>query len=203
MRASEFLTENNTKYNEVIELITEKCQPYIDVLRQTNGSPLYRGMKGFADSIVYKVYSPRPDRRSSDTPTEIHNAFNQAFRDEYGYPFRNGIFCTGSQSVAEEYGNMVSVVFPIGDLKFVWSDEIEDLFRLLDSSGDGYSVVTEPYGDDDWKVSPAKVANIVKKSYTDTDLARAINSGMEVMLANDCILISIQTYLKIKGAVFA
>ena len=210
MRAKEFVIENDeVDYTQLINLIKKNCQPYLEVVSSTGGKPLYRGMNGFTGN-AYKTYAPRPDRKPLDTPAEIHNEFNKAFVTHHGYPFRNGIFTTGDRSEAGRYGSTIAVVLPVGEPKFVWSEDISDLFYLLNHEGDGeYSNVTfgpinpEQNNGANWKVDADAIDSIVQDRYRSDDLYEAISSWNEVILANECILISQETYAEIKDALLS
>ena len=202
MRAYEFLLENDTsEYTELIELLKSKCQPYLAVLKQSHKQPLFRGIRGEL-SDLYAVVKPRVDRKPSDIPVEIHNALNHAFNEQFGFPYRNGIFCTGRMADAQDYGTAV-VVFPVGELEYTWSSLSRDLFQTINGDYDSrkYERVTDPFpehkqGEPDWVVNKEKVANLVSR-YKTNMLPLAIQSHNEVMLANECILVSIETYKQI------
>ena len=59
-------------------------------------------------------------RKPVSTPIEVHNFANAYFEDEFGVPFRNGMFCTGDSTFARDYGNLY-LVFPVGNFKYCWS----------------------------------------------------------------------------------
>lgn len=207
MRAYELVETENTEtaeyseeeYNKVIELIQAQCQPYIKVLRKSFKQPLFRGLRKEL-STIYSIIKPRLDRKPSDTPVAIHDALNASFKEQFGFPYRNGIFCTGRMATASEYGTAV-VVFPIGELQYVWCTIVRDLYQSIVGNYDEdrkFAKVTShnpdhEQGEPDWIVDNEKIDSMVSK-YTTNLIEIAIQGGNEVMLANDCIVISVPTY---------
>jgi hypothetical protein len=165
-----------------IPRIKQLCAPYIGVLKQTDGAPLFRGYtKEFKQIDGFNVVVPRPNRKPTDTPMFLHNALNQQFVKHFNYPFRNGVFACGSYEDAHYYGT-VYAVFPVGKLNYAWSPEIIDLFKYLDRT----------YRFDDIEHNEPVIeqaASEVVSKYVNDNLVEAIKSGHEVMLANKCIMI--------------
>jgi hypothetical protein len=165
-----------------IPKIKQLCAPYIEVLKQTDGVPLFRGYnKSFKQIQGFNVVVPRPNRKPTDTPLFLHNALNQQFIKHFNYPFRNGVFACGSYDDAHYYGT-VYAVFPVGKLNYVWSQEIIDLFKYLDRSYHFDTIEND-------QVAIEQAAEEVIGKYIDNDLDKAIRMGHEVMLANKCIMI--------------
>jgi hypothetical protein len=181
------------KINEVIDAtlivkLQQLCGPYIEVLKQTNGKPLYHGYKGtnFETYEGFKIISPRTDRAPTDTPTVIHNALNVYFTEKFGHPFRNGIFTTGDQYGASLYGTTY-VLLPIGPLVFLWSDDIDDLFTVVEDMRNDLNtgeVITELTSHTTWQ---------------NNNLAEAITKEHEVMVMNKCIALTINEYKSIRS----
>lgn len=203
MRLHEILEPSND-LEHIIETIRLHCGPYIEILKQNDSDCLYRGSNsGKAIPGHIKLIKPRLDRSPLDTPRFIHNFLNQEFKTRFHFPFRNGIFATGNQPRAAGYGS-VSVLFPIGPLKFIWSPKVEDLFSVIDTAI--ANNVTYEYDDEQERIDNTRpvdeynnqpLLDIITQSidtYTNTDLIKATNSEHEIMFANDCYMVSIYDY---------
>lgn len=178
-----------------IAKLKQLCAPYIQILKHTDGAPLFRGYKGsrFTNVEGFNVIEANLDRVPVDTPRILHDALNQSFKRNFGFPFRNGVFASGSYEDARYYGN-VYAVFPIGEPRYIWSKEIGDLFVQLDKTFD-FEVIESS------KQSLVNAVASIANAYQTNELDKAIQSGHEVMLANKCIMI--QNYGMIKDAVMS
>ena len=116
---------NDNKHN--FDLIIKNCQPY---LRQIKNDLMFRGLTIPQDSnAAFGKKKARLDgREPMDTSPKIHNSLNKHFTEEYGHPYRNGVFTTGDSNIAGKYGDTM-MIFPIGDFEFIWHPEIKDLFQ--------------------------------------------------------------------------
>jgi hypothetical protein len=197
-----------TDLSHIVETIKQHCGPYIEILKQNNGDCLFRGSNsGKAYPGHINLIKPRLDRTPLDTPRLIHKFLNQEFQTKFHFPLRNGIFATGNQPRAAGYGS-VSVVFPVGELNFIWSPNIEDLFAVVDTTianlGDGTAFdpdedrldSTLPASDYNNKLLLDKLNQYIN-TYTNKDLLAATASDHEIMFANDCYMVSIYDYGKV------
>ncbi len=121
MRLINYLNED--KLPEIVNIIKDKCKPF---LKEWDGNYfLYRGIKKHFD---YEVLQVRNDRKPKDMPLPLHNMFDNAFQKRFGWKARsNSVFCTGNQTITEEYGALF-IVFPSGKYSYISSTEIEDLY---------------------------------------------------------------------------
>lgn len=203
MRLREVLEADD--FSHIVETIKQHCQPYIEILKQNNGECLFRGSNsGKAYPGHIKLIKPNLTRIPLDTPIPIHNFLNDKFQSKFHFPYRNGIFATGNQPRAAGYGS-VSVLFPVGELKFIWSPKIEDLFAAIDTT-----IANNRYGKevdsneerldntmpvDDYNNKPLlDKLNQYINTYKNSDLINATESEHEVMFANDCYMVSIYDY---------
>lgn len=113
-----------------VELIKEKCQPY---LKEINGDianyPLYRGIRKMIPSATKILHSEEP-RSPVDTDPETHELFNKIISDAGLIADRsNAAFVTGEHRVAKIYGQPY-LVFPIGDFHYTWSTEVSDWYTI-------------------------------------------------------------------------
>lgn len=196
MRLSEIFVNDND-LSHIVSQIKRDCAPFVEVLKQNHGRPLFRGSDTGRPEVGHmKLISPRLERKPKDTPADIHNFMNQLFVEAFGYPYRNGIFTTSSQSTAAAYGT-VCVVFPIGELKFIWSKSINDLFYQIDEiySKEAYDDVDTINQNPQLKQEFVELVN----TYQSNNLADAINVRHEIIFANNCYTINLNDYQAIIG----
>lgn len=183
-----FLKENADLPEEVYNFVHEHCQPYLSMVNNDLSKLMYRGVSpefisrtpaipGVPDSSI--VPGHYRDRRPRDTHPDIHDYINKKFAEVYGTPFRNGLFATGSNEQAEEYGESV-IIFPIGNFKFCWSPTIRDVADHAPSF-----VMSRWHREDTFQVFD----RLIENDYKTTDLSAAIASGNEIMLYCDkCLM---------------
>lgn len=117
-------------FETIVNTIWKDCKPFItDMIKNVYiGEFLYSGRK---DARTHFTKSVRTDRRPKDTFPDIHRDFDDRFQKKFGWPARSaGLFCTGSKTDADSYGESY-MVFPIGKYKFLWSDDVPDLYLLM------------------------------------------------------------------------
>ena len=163
-----------------LDLIKRECQPF---LQQWGQQPLIRGVKRGATNFIKKEVHLE-DRVPKDTPRRLHTQFNKAFVNEFGLPFRNAMFASGDHAIAKDYG-LPYTVFPIGDFKFIWSKEVDDLYGQWQRV-EPHRQHDDPESDEywEWRLSRAEkrfTEQSVKK-YQTTELNKAISSRHEIML---------------------
>ena len=159
--------------NKIIKLIHKNCQPF---LTQAKGGALYRGLK--EDEHFLKKKARLQGRKPLNTPGDIHKMLNQFFTLKHGEPFRDAMFATGNMNIADNYGNALYRVFPIGQFEFLWSPKVHDLYQEWENM------------DTDWYATPAEMKKLHKKfhdrhlakNYKTTGMAQAISSKNEIMI---------------------
>jgi len=147
MKSTEFLIENSIAEiqrdyklpDEVIKLayaIRKDCKQYLNENPEPIYNALYRGIGGHKKKYIMpnliKKNVRLGNRDPADMPTYLHMEINQYFKDYHGAPFRNAMFCTGSDVEASGYGAEF-VIFPIGNFEYIWSPKIDDLWTAYDS----------------------------------------------------------------------
>ena len=181
----------------ILEAVKRDCEPYINVLSNTNGEhPLLRG----SDRAVPKhgtlnIIEPRAMRRPKNINPYIHDQLNKLLQERFGYHFRNAIFTTSALRVASFYGS-VGVVFPIGKLQYIWNTEYRDLYELFKHWD---------HLDDEQLIHDKELNSIIEDAvefYTDKNISRAITTGYEILLANKCYMVSLRDYDLIKQELF-
>jgi len=123
-------------FETILEILWKKCNPFLkDLIKPNwNGDFLYSGRGEHKDVIM--INKVRMNRRPSDMEEELSDAFDSALYNRFGFYARsNAIFCTGDKKEAKRYGN-VYMIFPVGKYKFVYSENIKDLYTETSNMGD-------------------------------------------------------------------
>lgn len=175
--------------DNAIHRVTDECRPFLQMIDyDLNRRALYRGIsdnaltrarKNAISDKIFIVPGHYENRAAMGTPGHIHKGLNQIFTQKFGAPMRNGLATTGSRSNASAFAeseNHICKIIPIGDFKFCWSPNIDDL-------GSKFFMY---YGNFDEMPSAESLAD----QFINTDLKEAIQSGNEVSIYCDrCIII--------------
>lgn len=174
--------DSNIDLDHAAKLIARDCKPFI---KEVDGEPavypLYRGMK---EVTTLKPIAVRKDRKPRNTPLGLHKVIDEWFNEHFGYRYRsNGLFCTGDMITTEFYGDL-HIVFPIGNLSYVWSEKYMDLFTKM-----GHHPEIIKYNDKfDWESKELQNdidAIMSVGNYHDTNLTKAISEISEIMIGCD------------------
>lgn len=163
---------------QIEEALIRECSKYFHecgLLDENN--QLWRGMhldgKGFI-----RVDARKEKREPLHTPVAAHDIMNNFFKEKFGWAARDGMFATGSRSLASQFGPL-HAVFPIGDFNFLWSPEIKD------ATADFY---IGDFNNEQWEEDEGLIAGFESKlahtKWKTDDLPAAINSKGEIMI--DC-----------------
>ena len=186
MRLTQYINESNEiDPEEIDELIDKNCK---SVLKELKGHILYRGIKKFKGPC-YKIQT-RADRNPTDTPKAVQKMFDDICQDLYGWmPRSTGVFCTGDRNQAGAYGSIYTI-WPIGNFKFIWSEEIRDFyttlkieareFRLKHKILHSDDIYSEIYKNEEFQL---RIAKVIKESYTNINLYKATLSAHEIMIS--------------------
>lgn len=134
-----FDTDNDEeKVIKMAQLLFRDCKRYLKDIGK-GGDVMYRGAHG-AD--MTKIV-PRKNRQPKDMDTEMQEELDDAFDSQFGWrPRSEGVFCSGDYHQASAYGKRVFTVWPIGKYKFLYNDNVNDLYTYMDNYDD--------YIDTDW-----------------------------------------------------
>jgi hypothetical protein len=133
MKLKNFITESTgIPLVDVVKSIHKDCQPFLKEFIVPMGEKVDFLYSGRLDSgKPFNKETMRTNRPSLDTNDMIHDDLNKAFQKKFGYPARaSSMFVTGSMYMALEYGKIYAV-FPIGNYKYLWSHEIDDLYNYF------------------------------------------------------------------------
>ncbi len=116
---------------DIVDILNEDCKPILNVLKKYDYKYfLYRGSRSIADN--FQKITPRKNRKPLNTPIKLHNILDKMFQKKFGWKARSeGVFAAGQLYPLDEYGPSY-LFFPIGNFKYVWSPEIEDLYEEFD-----------------------------------------------------------------------
>ena len=118
------------KISEVKEFIRfwkkleKECGSFIKEITTQNRyrKVMLRGV--FSGAPVVFTRKPRTNRTPNDMPPQWHSAYDKFFNNSFGWKARSeGLFCTGRESLADNYGNSVYIIFPTNNYKYIWSQK--------------------------------------------------------------------------------
>jgi hypothetical protein len=175
--------ENIVAFQKVIDALKSKCGKYYRDAKKS-GKVFYRGTFKVDWREVITPITPRTDRKPKDTNRILHDMVDDLFEKKFGWrPRSQGIFTSSHRGMVAGYGNTFSV-WPIGDYKFVWSDETRDMFnwmratlKLSDGEMHNASKVMKAMQDSG---NQNKIKKLID-SFQDTNLGAAWKSGNEVV----------------------
>ena len=127
---------SNRVMNDNFNKIFKSCQPFLNRIdNEVKYYPMYRGLK-IPKTVEIGVKAARlTNRTPKDSSPLIHDSFNRVFNEQYGHPYRNGVFASGDYHTAAAYGDGVYAIFPIGEFDYIWHEEIKDLYVMLAERG--------------------------------------------------------------------
>jgi hypothetical protein len=141
MRLGKYITETSSLEIEngpyIWGILTTECRPFLREYKKTGFAGkkwIYRGSDKTIPSKNrgIKAFIPRTNRRPKDMDTGLHNIFDEAFNSMFGWYARSeGVFTTSNKSVAGNYGKPYIFV-PEGRYRYVWSDDVDDLYGRAD-----------------------------------------------------------------------
>lgn len=200
------LTDNIVSISDFLH---DSCQPLVrelgpDLYENPTVVPMYRGLtinhedsididfghdnpvKGIKKGYIKKV---RTDRIPRDTHPQVSKILDDIFEKQFGWrPRSQSVFVFGSlkRHEAGHYGDLHRI-FPMGDLKYVWSPKVTDLTGKL---GDllpyhGFVIESPSHKYDPEilkKIEEMLHDEIPRFDYTDENLYEALKSRSEIMI---------------------
>ncbi len=164
-------TKVKDKAKKIANILQRDCAKFIDEI-QGSGSFVFRGTDKEVNSLI-QSFGVRTDREPKAVSKRNSVLFDDLMEKKFGIrPRSEGVFGTSDEGVATSYGRPY-MLFPIGNYKYVWSDEIFDLY------GDSMYIDDEPESEQD------RIIEYFTSLYKDTDLKGAIKSGNEITFICD------------------
>lgn len=198
MNLKQFLNENTNSLEELFknnynEFIIESDKNFI--YRGLQFPPILSSTEINGTKIEYKISQLRTDRKPMNTSKIISSGIDNWFNDVFNFKARSSaIFCVGKsgKKIAREYGPLY-IIFPMNGYKYVWSNEVEDLYTVLyktsatyeKSKNDKYSNIHIEYGKllKKGNIDNNKIDIFMKNlNYKNNNLEEAIKSGNEIMI---------------------
>lgn len=131
MKLKNYIVEEEEGLSYYIPKIQAECKPFLKDIKNAAGT-IFRidRKKSFMNTPIWKK-SVRKDREPLDTPIELHDLLDEWFLRKFGWKARSeALFCWPlkfkDSSVQGKW-----MVFPVGSYKYVWSDEVSDLWGDL------------------------------------------------------------------------
>ena len=188
--------------DEELKDFTELCKPFINEIKdyfpqREEFQFLYRGFqflyRGFKipKNNTY-IYKKQVDRKPVSTPDEYHYLFNKVFNYIFKWNVRSdGVFTTTQYHTAAGYGTPM-LVFPIGDYRYVFSENVYDLYTHTEYLDEMiHDEIVYKYSIDDLQDEDIRnevrynvVEHYIDENYQDHDLMLAFDSGVEIVF--DC-----------------
>ena len=150
MSFKQFLLEaKHTKMSveETIELIKKDCKPFLK-----HGVAMYRGMDQKVYGAEGGLRGVRFDRKTLTSSKEF-SEFMFDYMYKIGAPSREqSMFCTSEETGTWDYGESY-LVFPKGNFRYFYFEDLEDAYTEIESALEGNSVyqpksVEDDYNDD-------------------------------------------------------
>lgn len=155
MKFTEYI-EEASKYHlklyGVVQTLNKDCKPIINDLRKSGNKLLWRGTKKSKTKSIIRV-TPRQDRIPKDMPGFLHDSLDDEFKEKFGWkPRGTGVFVTSSKRESRGYGDSY-VFFPVGMYRYLYNNNIIDLFGEVDNDFAGYDDINDYVTDkhDDWE----------------------------------------------------
>lgn len=197
----QYLAEGETQ--ELEDFIIERCHYFLSELdadvEDAINNPLYRGIDVSGESRKIKllvdgkvrtclIKNVRQDRKPRDTHPWVSEWTDNAFEEIFGWkPRSQALFCTGSRSQAEEYGQVYQI-FPIGKFKYVWSPAVPDMITPVKQIMRDLNISTsvrmsnEKPADEKLADFFERISDFIGEKYKDDELYDVIGKPHEVMI---------------------
>jgi len=116
--------------------ISQQCQPFIREVGWDKCFELYRGVPGVGNREFIEKRVRLDSRTPKSMDPYLFDEINRYFTEIYGQPFRNAMLTTGDKFHTRLFGETF-MVFPKGDFKFLWNENVDDFnFALSNFSTD-------------------------------------------------------------------
>lgn len=172
MRFKDYILESGFSEGFDEKEFNQRCQFYFNAMEGHLDKFLYHGTNRIVNAGEIVEFKPRG--KPKDSPLALHNQANDFFEKQFGRPFRDGLFVSGSNAAAMEFGNKVSIIIPAGKFEWLHSPTISDLTGI-------YDFAEEDHGNEKDSVT-AVMSMITNAKWIHNENLPACLSGGEVML---------------------
>ena len=138
MRLQQYINESECfstdKWEEMKSILEKDCKPFIKHLKGAKHL-LLRGVK--APPSYFKKIKVRTDRKPRLINTDLSRLLDSELYNKFRWKARSeGLFTTTGEWSARVWGKP-SIVFPIGEFKYIWMENIALLYYGYDMWGMG------------------------------------------------------------------
>jgi len=131
IRGSVITDEDLEKAKKIIKVLEKDCKKFIREIKPAKFF-MYRGTHRLPEDKPIRRVVPRSNRRPTDLHIELHEKLGNEFRKKFGWdPRSEGVFATFDYDIARGYGSNTASFWPIGDYKYIYSPDIEDVFTYF------------------------------------------------------------------------
>jgi len=181
--------EAGMKLNVIESLIqiSQQCQPFIRQVGWDNCFELYRGIPGVGNYEFIEKRIRLDNRTPKSMDPFLFDEINKYFTEIYGQPFRNAMLTTGDKFHTRLFGETF-MVFPKGDFKFLWNENVEDFNFALSNFSSSETVKNKVEG----SVWSSKNRDMINQWFIDEfvkeidwhtiDMKAAIDAKAEIMI---------------------
>lgn len=175
MKFKIYLNEKNNSIENVVKTLKKNCKKFIKEIKFSKNF-LFRGHKSFNELMIEK--KRRKDRKPKDLDIDTSKYFDVLFNKKFGWNVRSsGIFTTFDINTSEDYGNPY-LFFPIGNYKYVYSYDVEDLYSLIDDDLYGINYNWK------WEYEKNKYKDCTENGITYNEFKKEKKSELEKMFKN-------------------
>jgi len=130
LKESEFFSTDN--WDQLHTALDKKCKPYIKELKGAKNL-LVRGVKPNAVPQFMQIRAVRKNRKPRVIGLELHDRLGDYSKEHFGWNFRTeGLFTSKSKADVDRWGHPV-IIFPIGNFKYVWNNDVYELYEQYDN----------------------------------------------------------------------
>lgn len=190
--STKFAQERDKIFNN----IRKNCSQILDIYKTTinrsalKGGLLYRGLKKKVKMGEVKTGRLEKGRIPKDTPVVVHNWLNEQFKKRFGWSVRDGVPVTTAYGQAQGYGE-VYIFFPFNGFKYVYSDEVLDLYTDLPGIADA-----DPWTFDlhEWQLMYKDEIDEIIDSYTNKGLEKLLSKNSSIFGSSKEIMFNTSKY---------
>ena len=117
-------------WNAIRTMLEKNSMPFINHLKGAK-SLLWRGVDGHNTPSIKRV-TQRQDRRPRFIDMDLHDRLDAWTKKNWGFPARSAsTFTSASRQAITNYGDQY-IIFPIGNFKYSWNNDVSDLYYSYD-----------------------------------------------------------------------
>lgn len=171
MRLENYIVEEEKGLAYYIPKIQAECKPFLKDIKGAAGTLFRDDIKNHNMPIWKKKV--RKDRLPLDTPKHIHDELDNIFLKKFGWKARSeGLFCW-PYTFKSPFVSYKWIVFPVGNYKYLWSKEVDDLWEYINTA----RIMKQDYVE--------YFEEILLETYTNKGIKMSIRYENEIMVKCD------------------